>query len=575
MPPGDRRVQEPVARRGRSGRRTRSTSAAATGGVRVEAVADDPDPLARRRRGARATSSRGELGSPRRRGGRAGRRGAAIQPSHRRLTGPKRVRGGAAAAGRGSTRPPATARTTGTVPPKWWSRSRPSRAGSARRARSPRRAPVRAGRRRPGASTDRKPARGHGWASRAARPANTVTLDVGRCAATWPSRPHRVLLAAADLARGRARAGSRRSSSPAPRPGYAAARRSARRCRSHVKWLARSRPSWRSRSARSRSSRSRVRASASAAGSLGSTSRAASPATSAQARAGRGDHRCAVGHRLEHRQAEALPRARVGEGRGAGVERRPARPRHEAERPGPVAQRLDERLQVLVPAVRARPARGRARPGPGPRTPRPGSAGSCGARRCRPTARRAGAGPALADGRDLVVGHHRGRTPQRHQPEPVLGQAGLDRVVERSPATSRARGRASCGPARSARSKKRTPRRVKVDGSRRQARSWRVHTIGAARRRHGDAGGVDDVDRAGRPLTGGQRSRCQASYRARRGQQVLLDRDRRPVRRVGAAGGAGRSRRPRRRRSAPASTAAVSTAARAVPRGPGASTARG
>ena len=146
------------------------------------------------------------------------------------------------------------------------------------------------------------------------------------------------------------------------------------------------------------SSRSRARASARPSTSRGSTSSAGVAGDLRGGGARRGDHRRALGHGLEHRQAEALPQAREAEHGGAGVERPQVVGGDEADGADPVAERAPVGAEVLVPALRARRAPGRRRRGRGARTRvEQRRAGSCGARWCRPRARsgrRGRSGPA-------------------------------------------------------------------------------------------------------------------------------------------------------------------------------------
>ena len=115
-------------------------------------------------------------------------------------------------------------------------------------------------------------------------------------------------------------------------------------------------------------------------------------------RARRDDHR-ALGHGLEHGEAEPLAQARVADDRGRSVEGVEVGTGHEPEAAGArVGQGRPSR-----PAPRARARRRRHR---GERTPRAAAGGSCGARPCRRRARTVRSSPYCARTRATSdVGH--------------------------------------------------------------------------------------------------------------------------------------------------------------------------
>ncbi len=137
--------------------------------------------------------------------------------------------------------------------------------------------------------------------------------------------------------------------------------RSGSAARSQVKVRARRAPRSPSALARSGSPSSPLIAAAMASGSVGSTNTTASPPTSSVDVAGRGDHRRALGHGLEHGQAEALTQARIAEDRPrrrrAGRAHRAGRSRSPA--PAIAPARATRRGPRSSPA--GRPARARCR----------------------------------------------------------------------------------------------------------------------------------------------------------------------------------------------------------------------
>ena len=231
---------------------------------------------------------------------------------------------------------------------------------------------------------------------------------------------------------------------------------------------------------------------------VGSTRTAASPATSSVAVPARRHHRRALGHGLQHRQAEALPEAGVGHHGGPVVERGQLVGREEAEGPDPARDPGQQGGQVLVPPLGADQHQLHVRPRRGGPWPRPAEgrffAGLDGAHE-------QDVGPvqpvAPPHRRPLLVGHRPGATPQ-----------GTTRIRSRPiPASSHSTAVASDGhqhqpgvapgqleaPAEE-------PQPVAggvARARRRKARSCTVTTSGAAGARDGHRGGVDEVDRAG------------------------------------------------------------------------------
>ena len=151
----------------------------------------------------------------------------------------------------------------------------------------------------------------------------------------------------------------------------------------------------------------------------------------------------ALRHRLEHRQPEALPQARVGEHRGAGVERPQVVVGDEPERHAPTPPAGTCSPQPAGPA--------RTRFGPASRRwryrPRPAGPGSCGARSCRRTARTGRSRPYRR--RDLAPRRPAWRRlrPRRRGARGAAerGRCPAPRSPRASPSTSTARGRRRAG----------------------------------------------------------------------------------------------------------------------------------
>ena len=267
---------------------------------------------------------------------------------------------------------------------------------------------------------------------------------------------------------------------------------SAAAVRAHEKRsVARDRPAAPSRRRSTSSSRRRASASVSPATSSGSTSSAGVAGDLRGGRAGRGHHRGALGHGLEHGQAEALLEAREAEHVGAGVERPQGVGVDEADGADEVAETGEPLPQVLVPALRAGEHQLRRRCGRAARRRRAAWAGSCGARWCRSRARsgrrcRTGPAPRRPPRRrpartSMPHGTSRrraGSKPLRAQSSSVACDGHITRVASRRASSI-------------ARRKKLTPRRVNWPGLRRKARSWTVTTSGADGGGHGHPGGVD------------------------------------------------------------------------------------
>ena len=112
-------------------------------------------------------------------------------------------------------------------------------------------------------------------------------------------------------------------------------------------------------------------------------------------------------------------------------------------------------------------------------------------------------------GRGHLVGRgrHRRRTPERHEPQPASADAVRRDVAPASPSTStapgRRRGRTSSRPRR----KNRRPRGREVVGLVEEGEVVHRHDERRRAGRDDERGGVDDVDRAGRPLHRGRRRR--------------------------------------------------------------------
>ena len=216
----------------------------------------------------------------------------------------------------------------------------------------------------------------------------------------------------------------------------------------------------------------------------------------------RGHDRRALRHGLEHREAEPFEQARDS--------RTPPPPAYSARRSASATKPRRWRRspsstraggELLLPPGRAHQHQVEVGPGQPAEAVDDGRARSCGARACRPRARtadrgRGGSATSATDaGSARVWSTPHGTMRTRAGSMPALtavGRGGLRRAHDdRRPAR-----RVSC----TLRRKNRTPWRVKNSGQRSQARSCTVTTSGARRRRHGQPGGVDDVDRTGRPL---------------------------------------------------------------------------
>ena len=212
--------------------------------------------------------------------------------------------------------------------------------------------------------------------------------------------------------------------------------------------------------------------------SSGSTSTAAPPATSSVAVPARGHHRRALRHRLQHRQAEALAQARVGEDLGTGVQRAQLGRRSRSRAPGRSPAGAAASPQPLGPARTS--SRSGARP----------SRSNAATSRAQVLAGLERAdeqqvGPVEAE---LLagVGHLLGRGPLDVRRPAARGAAGRRRrraprqsasVAIDEHSTRSASRRTSSRP----RWKIRSPRRVKWSGSWRKARSCTVTTSGADR----------------------------------------------------------------------------------------------
>ena len=220
-------------------------------------------------------------------------------------------------------------------------RGRGPRPGPGGPARSPRPRPA-AALRPPvtGATTVGKAATRSGWAwpQDAVHEQRRSLVAAGRPGVRL-EQAHGVLLAAADHARARATGGWRRCARPDSRGRLGERRRRAdRRCGSTG-----TQPPGAARPAAAVGSlrvvEHRARRSVSAAASCGSTSSGGVAGHLGRRRARRGDHRRALGHGLEHRQAEALAEARQAEHLGPGEEGPLVGLGHEAEPAHPAVGR--------------------------------------------------------------------------------------------------------------------------------------------------------------------------------------------------------------------------------------------
>ncbi len=247
---------------------------------------------------------------------------------------------------------------------------------------------------------------------------------------------------------------------------------------------------------------------------------------------GRGDHRGARAHGLGHRQAVALPQARVADHRRAPVQGGQLRAGDEPGEPQAVAQRLGGRGQRLPPAVRPHHhQRDVVLRQAGERLQQAGQvlAGLQRAHGQHVAAAEAVAAPGRSD---LVVGG----VDHGHPPGHVAEAAGLDarRLAVRHGGPGRAQ------------------HQVGVLHHRLQRGVEEAHAVAGehplvpppgqvVQRRHqrdgagrdGVAGGVDDVDGAGRPLDGRPAGQVPRPVERQPGQGQVVDRE-------GGAPGVGR-----------------------------------